>query len=265
MGELKFVGLGLHDELGISMRGLEEARGADAVFAEFYTSLMLGLSVEKLSSLVGKPIRVLRRADVEEEAEQSILRYARTGRVVLLVPGDPMAATTHVALRLEAEKQGVRTGVVHGASIASAIGGVTGLQTYKFGRTVTIPFPRAEGPVESPYSFIKDNMLRGLHTLVLLDVEAEGKSYMTIGDALKILLEVESLRGENVVLNKTLAVGVARVGSISPVVRAGRVEDLLTHDFGSPPHSLVFPGKIHFMEAEALVVLAGAERSMLKA
>jgi diphthine synthase len=29
-------------------------------------------------------------------------------------------------------------------------------------------------------------------------------------------------------------------------------------DFGAPHHSIVVPGKLHFMEAEALVELAGA-------
>ena len=42
------------------------------------------------------------------------------------------------------------------------------------------------------------------------------------------------------------------------MVKAGYVRDLINYDFGEPPHSIVFPGKLHFMEAEALIVLAGA-------
>ena len=34
-GLLVFVGLGLDDERGITLRGLEEAKAADVVFAEF--------------------------------------------------------------------------------------------------------------------------------------------------------------------------------------------------------------------------------------
>jgi len=33
---------------------------------------------------------------------------------------------------------------------------------------------------------------------------------------------------------------------------------VIKHDFGGPPHSLVIPSKLHFMEAEALITLAQA-------
>jgi len=56
----------------------------------------------------------------------------------------------------------------------------------------------------------------------------------------------------------TLAVGVARAGSERPIAKADYVVQLMEFDFGKPPHSLVFPGRLHFMEAEALVTLAKA-------
>ena len=59
MNELVFIGLGLYDEKDISIRGLEELKEADAVFAEFYTSLMPGLSVRKLEEMTGKAVRVV--------------------------------------------------------------------------------------------------------------------------------------------------------------------------------------------------------------
>jgi len=45
-------------------------------------------------------------------------------------------------------------------------------------------------------------------------------------------------------------------------VKAGFVKELLTYDFRQPPHSIIFPGKLHFMEAEALIVLAGAPEKL---
>ena len=38
--ELVFVGLGLNDDKGITVKGLEETQTADAVFMETYTSRM---------------------------------------------------------------------------------------------------------------------------------------------------------------------------------------------------------------------------------
>jgi len=264
VGQLKFIGLGLHSEFGISLRGLDEAKEADLVLAELYTSLMLGLSLERLEKLLGKPVKVLSRLDVEEKAEQTILNEAKTKTVAFLVPGDPMAATTHLDLRLRAEKAGIKTRIVHGASVTSAVSSVIGLQNYKFGRTVTIPIVEAGTMPESPYDFVNENLNRGLHTLVLLDIKAEEKNYMTIPQALKQLLATEEKRRENVVTNQTLAVGVARIGSEDMKIKAGRVERLQSYDFSGPPHSLVIPGKLHFMEAEALQILAGAERGDLE-
>jgi diphthine synthase len=40
------------------------------------------------------------------------------------------------------------------------------------------------------------------------------------------------------------------------------VGELLKHDFGEPPHTLLFIGKLHFMEAEALITLADAPEKL---
>jgi len=225
---------------------------------------MHGLSLRRLEKLLGKPIKALSRSDVEEKAESTVLSEARTKNVVFLVPGDPMAATTHLDLRLRAEKASIKTSIVHGASVISAVSSVVGLQNYKFGRTVTIPLVEAGTILESPYDFIKENLSRGLHTLVLLDIKAEEKTYMTIPQALEQLLALEEKRREKVITNRTLAVGVARIGAEDVKIKAGRVERLRRCDFGSPPHSMVIPGKLHFMEIEALQVFAGAELSELE-
>lgn len=97
---LTFIGMGLHDERGISVRGLEESRASDHIYSELYTSLMPGLSVKNLEQLLGKPVQVLSRTDIEEKAEENVLKLAKNSKVVLLVPGDSMTATTHIDLRL---------------------------------------------------------------------------------------------------------------------------------------------------------------------
>jgi diphthine synthase len=49
---------------------------------------------------------------------------------------------------------------------------------------------------------------------------------------------------------------VAQAGSDNPVAKAGTFKDLLDFDFGPPLHSIVIPGRLHFMEIKALMVLA---------
>ncbi len=264
MGELIFVGLGLHDEKEISLRGVEEMRKADIVFAEFYTSLMPGLSVKKLEGIAGKKINIVSRRVLEEENGKPILLAAKKGKVAFLVPGDPMIATTHVDLRISATKDGIETRIVHGASIVSAVIGLSGLQNYKYGRSVSIPFPEKNFASETPYRIISENRSMGLHTLCYLDLIAVEKRYMTVKEGLRTLLDVEKQKKNQTVTLSTLVLGVARAGSDSPTVRAGYAGDLVNYDFGGPPQTLVFPGQLHFMEAEALITLAGAPEEIRK-
>ena len=262
MNELVFIGLGLYDEKDISIRGLEELKEADAVFAEFYTSLMPGLSIQKLEAMIGKPINVVSRRVLEEENGQQLFDAAKKGKAAFLVQGDPMIATTHVDLRISAEKQGIKTRVIHGASVVSAVRGISGLQNYKYGKAVTIPFSEHGFVSETPYNVIRENKKMGLHTMCYLDIKAEEARYLTVNDALQTLLELEKQKKEQVVTSRTLVIGVARAGSYEPTVKAGYLEDVMNHDFGANPHTLIFPGKLHFMEAEALISLADAPQQV---
>lgn len=257
--ELVFIGLGLNNEKDISVNGIEEIKTADAVYAELYTSPMPNLSVVNIEEMTERKISVLSRKNLEDESGKTLLESAKRGKTVLLVPGDPLIATTHVAVRIEAERIGIKTRVVHGASVLSAVIGLSGLHNYKFGKSVTIPFTEEHESVsETPYDVVAQNIRLGLHTLCLLDIKAEEKRCMTIREGLKTLLEVEERRKQRVVTPETLAVGVARAGSRYPKVKADFLKELVNYGFGGPPHSIVFPGRLHFMEAEALVVLAGA-------
>jgi diphthine synthase len=81
---------------------------------------------------------------------------------------------------------------------------------------------------------------------------------LTIQIGLNALLQAARNKRKKELTLNTLAIGIARAGSDSPTVKAGFIKDILDYDFGLPPYSLVFPGKLHFVEAEALVALAGA-------
>ena len=263
MRELVFVGLGLHDEKGISLKGIEETKTANQVFIELYTNLMPDFSTKNFAGIIGRQVCILARHDLEDENGKLVLDAADDGKVVFLVPGDPFIATTHVALRIEAEKRGIKTRIVHGSSIISAIMGLSGLHNYKFGKTVTIPF--AENFSETPYRVIAQNLTLGLHTLCLLDVAADRERFLCINEALSMLLQAEKKNKLWIVTLESLAVGIARAGSDAPLLRAGSVKQIMSCDFGGPPQSLILPGKLHFMEAEALIAFAKAPLSLRSA
>lgn len=265
MRELVFVGLGLNDEKGISLNGLEEAKSADAVFMELYTSLLPDFSLKNLEHIVGKSVQILSRHDLEEENGKRILEVAEAGKAVFLISGDPFIATTHVTLRIEAAKRNIPTRIIHGASIISAIIGLSGLHNYKFGKTVTIPF--RENFSETPYNVISQNKALGLHTLCLLDLKVDEKRYLSIKDALLMLREIEEKKKLNITSDDAFVIGVARAGSNNPSLKADFMGELINFDFGAPPMSLIFAGSLHFSEVDALIAFAGAPlrlRSMIR-
>ena len=253
---LIFIGLGLNDEKGITVEGLEEARRADSAYGEFYTNLMPNLDLKRLEREIGKKVEMLSRAQLEDEGGAKLLTAASRERVAFLVPGDPLIATTHISLRLSLAKRGIASRVVHAPSIVSAVCGATGLQSYKFGKSITIP--RDQSLPKSVIDTISDNSDRGLHTLILLDVQAGKAPQMTIRDALGMMTAAD------VRLETRLAVGVARLGSRDEKVKASKMKTLVEEGFGEGPHSIVVVGRPHFMEAEALEILCGASKSDLR-
>lgn len=247
---LYFVGLGLSDPKDISVKGLELVKKADKIYLESYTGL-LQCSVKDLEQEFGVQITPANRELVEKKAEQTILAEAKSGDVVFLVAGDPLVATTHVDLWQRAKKLKIKTAIVHNASIISAVA-TTGLQIYKFGRTASIPFPEGSYMPETPYDILKENKKAGMHTLLLLDLRPELQKYMTVKEAINYLLSIELKRNEKAFSNDTLCIGCARLGSKDQMIKAGTAKSLGIIDFGKPPHCLIVPGKLHFVEEEVL-------------
>jgi diphthine synthase len=261
---LTFVGLGLYDERSITVEGREAVADADRVFAEFYTSKLVGATVDELEAHHHTTIEVRDRPGVEEDPEP-ILNAAADGDAVFLTAGDTMISTTHVDLRLRAAERGIDTRVIHGTTAEAAAASLTGLQNYRFGKATTLPFAYAHGGDGVPGSVVDtvaDNRDRGLHTLVYLDIKVgigpkgrdpDHEEYMTADHAAgRLADELDAL-----------GVAVARAGSPNPVVAADRLSALAGRAFGEPLHLLILPGDLHVIERDALAELAGAPTSAL--
>ena len=87
---------------------------------------------------------------------------------------------------------------------------------------------------------------------------------MTVNQGLEYLMSIEKdLDREGLITEDTLAMGIARVGSRDVVVKAGKISELIDYDFGGPLHCLVIPSKLHIVEAEYMVEIAGANPEIL--
>ena len=263
---LFIIGLGLADEKDISIKGLEKIKQSDAVYLECYTSILFESTLAKMEALYGKPIIVLDRESVEgDKTMEKILASAKTAAISILVVGDPFCATTHSDLYLRAVKMGITVQIIHNASIISAVG-ASGMQVYRFGETVSIPFFTAKWRPYSFYDKVKANRKMGLHTLALLDIKvkepteeslARGKPvympprFMTVNVAAEQLLEAETMKGEKALDGKTKCIAMARVGAETQKILAATLEEMKSVDVGEPLHSMVICAEeLHPIEKE---------------
>jgi diphthine synthase len=247
---LTFVGLGLFDKTDVSEKGLSRIRQADHVFLESYTSCLMGSTVGELEEYYRKPVHRLLREDVEQHPEH-LLELARNDQVVFLCTGDPMVSTTHADLRIRAAERGIATAIIHAASIASAVCGLTGLQNYRFGKSCSLPYPQKNWFPTTPFDVIAQNLDRRLHTLVYLDIRND--RFMTVPEAVGLLEQMAQEKHRPV----PLYVGVARAGSDNAIVQAGPADKIRSEEFGPPLHVLVIPAELHDMERRYLEMFAG--------
>ncbi|XP_017755341.1 PREDICTED: diphthine methyl ester synthase isoform X1 [Eufriesea mexicana] len=226
---LHVIGLGLGDARDITVKGLEIIRMCDRIYLESYTSI-LSISLKDLERFYDCTILEADRELVENNADE-ILPKDEKENVAFLVVGDPFGATTHTDLILRAHEKNIKVNIVHNSSILTAIG-CCGLQLYRFGETVSIPYWNNDWQPSSFYEKIISNRQRDLHTLCLLDIKVKeptiesitkkNKEYMpsqfmSVSEAAIQLLQVIEKRfeetKEELALDKSsLVVGLARIG-----------------------------------------------------
>ncbi len=233
---LTLIGLGLNDEKDISVKGLEFLKNSDQAYIETYTNIWRG-NLGELERMAGKEIVELERGKVESDF---LIELAREKNVCLLVPGDPLSATTHYDLVHRARNAGIPVRIIHSSSVFTAVA-ETGLHLYKFGRTATIPYPRRG---YRPLSFIDavlDNLEKGMHTLLLVDTVPE----MNPGIAFSLLREASEEKGLD-------------IGKVLLCMDLGGKSDIRYVELSNPPEDfslpfcIIVPGKLHFTEESAI-------------
>ncbi len=252
---LFLVGLGLKPK-HLTQEALDALRQCRKAYLENYTSEYSEGGYEDIEDIIGKAFTKLGRQEVEE-GFSAILEEAKTTDICLAVFGNPMNATTHVQILLDAQAAGAKAKAIPGISIFEYVS-FAGLERYKFGRTTSIVFHGEDYEPESFYDTILENKKSGLHTLCLLDIKKDEGRMMDIRHAVSLLESIEEKREENV-LGESLAVGIAGAGSKSGQMKAGTMEQLRGHNFSGFPQALVICGKLNEKEIEALRALGGLE------
>ena len=197
---LLLIGIGPGDVALVTSEAFEAAKMADYRRYEAYTALWPEDQLASLEKSVGTITRVMRP---EVENPEKLFALARDNLVALLVVGDPLQATTHVDLQLQAEEAGIYCRTIHGISITGLVTGAIGLSNYKFGRQTTLTYPYSGWVATSPLEVIALNYALGQHTLALLDLDPSGagtgqQKPMTPSDAVESIKAMINKVNENI-------------------------------------------------------------------
>lgn len=250
---LFLIGLGLATK-DLSARALEEITEADELLLETYTAFIPEDYLNFLEKQSGKKPRMIKRKDLEEDVKQTVA-MAKSKNIVILVPGDPLIATTHSIILNEAKKQGIKYEVTHAPSVFSIAIGESGLDVYKFGPTVTLPFWFENYKPTSFIGSIKKNLQNGQHTLLLLDIEQKKSRPMKLSEALEIIRKAQAASNSEPISQDAQLIVMANLGREDKIIKYVKVRDAdskLFEELEGKQLSLIVPGPMSFAEEENL-------------
>lgn len=194
---LYLVGIGLKPTQ-LTLEAQEILKNSDQIFLENYTSEYSQGKISELENIIGKKFQIIGRSGVEEQFNSALLS-AKKNNISLMIFGNALTATTHSQILLDAKENNIKYKIIPGISITNTIA-ESGLDEYKFGRTVTICYHIKNFEPESFYDQIIENKKIGLHTLCLLDIKKDEKPerLMNCIEAIEILKKISKNRDEDI-------------------------------------------------------------------
>jgi len=250
---LWLIGIGPGDLDHITERAKRVAKGCSKRYLEGYTAILPPIEEKRLEAVVGPWERLMRDG---VESPENMLDEARVGSVALLVVGDPMQATTHIDLEERCAEEGIGFNVIPGLTATALAVSLSGLQSYRFGRQVTIPFSDGEYLPTSPFEMICKNKEAGMHTLALLDLDPTGMGLeqprpMTPREAVDHLIRMNERSEEfDQLVEDWRGLLLSDLGTEEERVVSGKMRSLSQIE-GGHIHALIIAAEFSGMEAEA--------------
>ena len=250
---LWLIGIGPGDLDHITERAKRVAKGCSKRYLEGYTAILPPIEEKRLEAVVGPWERLMRDG---VESPENMLDEARVSSVALLVVGDPMQATTHIDLEERCAEEGIGFHVIPGLTATALAVSLSGLQSYRFGRQVTIPFSDGEYLPTSPFEMICKNKEAGMHTLALLDLDPTGMGLeqprpMTPREAVDHLVRMNERSEEfNQLVEDWQGLLLSDLGTEEERVVSGKMREI-SHIEGGHIHALIIAAEFSGMEEEA--------------
>ncbi len=237
---LYLLGTGINDEYDLTLREIDILKKCDEILFENYTSLNR-ININHLEEMINKKVKPCKRQDIEND-EEAILERARKQNIAIMVIGDPLIATTHTMFLVDGYSKGIEVKVINNVSVLNAIA-KTGLEVYKFGRIVSIPWQKN---ANSFFEYLTINLKNDMHTLCLLDIDAENNRFMNFKEALSRIAALD-----NGSINE--AVVCCALGTEDETIMYDSIDNLMKKECNKYPQCLIIPAKMHFMEQDSLM------------
>uniref|UniRef100_A0A7C4BBH9 Diphthine synthase n=1 Tax=Ignisphaera aggregans TaxID=334771 RepID=A0A7C4BBH9_9CREN len=265
---LRLIGIGLSIDM-LPLGNLKKILSCDEIVVDSYTSIWFPSAYLLTSLLIqlGKTVIIAPRNYLEGSEVKNLIKRALDKEVCILVTGDPLIATTHSSIITEALANNVEVEVVPAASIFNVSISLSCLQVYRFGKIVTVVSPKNGIVYEYPYDVIKMNRLQNLHTLLLLEIDVEKNYYMKPYEAIKILLDIQERREENIISLKDIAIILGDVLSCRQKIWILTIEEILRMQYEflyNKLYTMIIPSrKLHPVEEECLNLIRKGKMSYL--
>lgn len=245
---LFLVGLGLCEK-EIPIGTIEVCKNCE-LYIDKFTTLVDERTIDYITELSGRRITELTRQDMEEDSHK-IIQRAATKDIAILVGGDPLMATTHKILYIEAGRQQVKTQIVHANSIITTAIGESGLDFYRFGAPCTIPKWSAHYSPVSFYQKIETNLVNGNHTILLLDYDAPSRTTLPIKDAIAALEKADAHYKKGIINGKTKIIILHNMSLKDGKVITTTIEKAKDQDQGGV-NIMIIPAELTDIEKEAV-------------
>ncbi len=249
---LFLIGLGIGYK-EISVRGLEALKSSDSAMMESYTVPVPSDYVKYLEGEFQKPILMIKRSDMEENM-RSTLANAKNGTLAVLVPGDPLIATTHHKFIDKAHEMGIETAIFHASSVLSSAISESGLDAYKFGPTATVPFWSNNYKPTSFINLISKNLDNKEHTLLLLDLDHRDSHPMKLSEAFQLIDSAEKATSIKITGKSKKWLAMGNIGREGQLIMYSDIDTLKKNadKFDGKVSCIIVPSEVSFAEEESV-------------
>ncbi|AFZ70928.1 diphthine synthase [Caldisphaera lagunensis DSM 15908] len=252
--------IGLNHEY-ITKKALEYIKSSDLIIIDSYTMPNSDKIVSDVLNIAKEKKVIIANRRMLEDESSDVLNIAKEKKVGIIIPGDPLIATTHASIVIDAKIKNIDVEIINGISGICMTKSLSGLQYYKYGKTLTIPGPWRNVKAYSLLFNLYANLCIKAHTLLLFDID-DNKKTLDASIGIKTILELNNELKLYSYLEKLLGI-LIHAGDKNMFI-GNSLRNLLDDANIEEPYSLVIPSNLHSEEEKYLKYVLGIKSEALE-